>query len=145
MESVQCSCCRCVRAVADFKVSKAGKRNKTCMRCSSGAPKVADPPAPKVAVEVADLPAPKVADEVADSGMDSYLRSCTGEARAIKQAIEYKFAPGMTWGNRDEWYVGFKDDINGPSSNGKPATPWDIYRRLRPSNVWPMWHDPAAH
>ena len=58
MESVQCSRCRCVRSAADFKVSKAGKRNKTCMRCSSGARKVAaevaDPPALKVAAEVAD-------------------------------------------------------------------------------------------
>ena len=71
MESVQCTRCRCVRATTDFKVSKAGKRNKTCMRCSAGAIKVADSPAIKVAdsptIKVADSPAIKVADQSADS------------------------------------------------------------------------------
>ena len=65
MDTVQCTRCRCNRTVTHFKVSKSGKRNKTCMQCSTGARKVADSPADKVA----DSPTIKSADESADNEM----------------------------------------------------------------------------
>jgi len=166
MESAQCSRCRCVRAVAAFKVSKAGKRNKTCMRCSSGAPKVADspalkvadevadPPAPKVADEVADLPAPKVADEVAERGR-SRQRKVADEHRDTRVSsraedelftmIDEMMLPGMDWSDRAEWYIGFDIDINALNTDGYPPRADEVLRRLRIHNLRPKWLDPSAH
>jgi len=166
MESAQCSRCRCVRAVAAFKESKAGKRNKTCMRCSSGAPKVADspalkvadevadPPAPKVADEVADLPAPKVADEVAERGR-SRQRKVADEHRDTRVSsraedelftmIDEMMLPGMDWSDRAEWYIGFDIDINALNTDGYPPRADEVLRRLRIHNLRPKWLDPSAH
>ena len=81
----------------------------------------------------------KIADEYRDTRVSSRAED------ELFTMLEEMMPPGMDWGNRTEWYIGFDIDINALDKGGHLPREDEVLRRLRMHNLRPMWLDPSAH